>query len=588
MPSSNPTQVYRAARDELLAVLDERDPVRAEEARRAFRWPDLGDTFNWATDWFDVVARGNDRVALWIVDEDGGSRTTYAQMAARSDRLAVHLDRLGVRKGDHVLLMLGNQLELWETMLAVMKLGAVILPTSTMLDTADLQDRIDRGGVAHVVTNHGETPKFDGVTGAPSRIVVGGAADGWTTYPDDLGDPAPEGEARPVVTTSTGDPCLVYFTSGTTSKPKMVVHSQVSYPVGHLSTMHWLGLRPGDVHLAISSPGWGKHAWSCFFAPWIAEATVFVYDTPRFDPAGLLAQLEEAGVDTFCAPPTAWRMMLQADLGPKPRALREVVSAGEPLNPEVIARVQAAWGLTIRDGYGQTETTAIVGNVPGAPVTPGAMGRPLPGVTVTLLDPVTGRAGDEGEVCLDLTERPTNLMAGYLGDPERTADAMREGFFRTGDVASRDADGQLTFIGRTDDVFKSSDYKVSPFEVESALLRHDAVAESAVVPAPDEARLNVVKAYVTLAAGWEPTADTARAVLEHARTALPAYARVRRVEFGPLPKTISGKIRRVELREREEQAATAGTRVEGEWRDEQFPELRAVGRRATQRSPHTD
>ncbi|PZF59546.1 AMP-dependent synthetase [Curtobacterium sp. MCSS17_008] len=582
MPSSNPTTAYRAARDELLAVLDEHDTERAEAARRAFRWPDLGADFNWATDWFDVVARDNDRVALWIVDEDGGSRTTYAEMAARSDRLAVHLDRLGVRKGDHVLLMLGNQLELWETMLAVMKLGAVILPTSTMLDTADLQDRIDRGGVAHVVTNHGETPKFQGVTGAPSRIVVGGAADGWTPYPDDLGRPAPAGEVRPTVTTSTSDPCLVYFTSGTTSRPKMVVHTQASYPLGHLSTMHWLGLRPGDVHLAISSPGWGKHAWSCFFAPWIAEATVFVYDTPRFDPAGLLAQLEDAGVDTFCAPPTAWRMLLQSDLGPKPRALREVVSAGEPLNPEVIARVQAAWGLTIRDGYGQTETTAIIGNVPGAPVTPGAMGRPLPGVAVTLLDPLTGRPGDEGEVCLDLAERPTNLMAGYLGDPDRTADAMRDGFFHTGDIASRDADGQLTFIGRTDDVFKSSDYKVSPFEVESALLQHAAVAESAVVPAPDEARLNVVKAYVTLAAGWEPTAETARTVLEHARVALPAYARVRRVEFGSLPKTISGKIRRVELREREERAA-AGAPAEGEWREEQFPELRSVGRRADDR-----
>ena len=590
MPSSNPNTVYRAARDELLAVLDEQDPARADDARRAFRWPDLGDTFNWATDWFDVVAQDNDRVALWIVDEDGGSRTTYAEMSARSDRLAAHLDRLGVGKGDHVLLMLGNQLELWETMLAVMKLGAVILPTSTMLDTADLQDRIDRGGVTHVVTNHGETPKFVGVTGAPSRIVVGGAADGWTTYPDDLGAPAPEGEVRPTVVTRTSDPCLVYFTSGTTSKPKMVVHTQASYPVGHLSTMHWLGLRPGDVHLAISSPGWGKHAWSCFFSPWIAEATVFVYDTPRFDPAGLLAQLDEAGVDTFCAPPTAWRMMLQADLGPKPRALREVVSAGEPLNPAVIARVQSAWGLTIRDGYGQTETTAIVGNAPGATVTPGAMGRPLPGVVVTLLDPLTGRTGDEGEVCLDLTERPTNLMAGYLGDPERTADAMRDGFFRTGDVASRDADGQLTFIGRTDDVFKSSDYKVSPFEVESALLQHDAVAESAVVPAPDDARLNVVKAYVTLAAGWEPTADTARAVLEHARTALPAYARVRRVEFSALPKTISGKIRRVELREREERAAADGVRAEGEWRDEQFPELRALGRRpgTTEPTPRAD
>ncbi|WP_374203010.1 AMP-binding protein [Curtobacterium sp. MWU13-2055] len=570
VPNPNVTAAYRAARDQLLSA------ESADAARAAFRWPDLGDTFNWADDWFDVIAAGNDRIALWIVDADGSEqRLSYAEMAARSDRLAVRLHEHGVRKGDHVLVMLGNQLELWETMLAVIKLGAVILPTSTMLDTADLQDRVDRGGVAHVVTNRSETAKYDDVRGDFSRVVIGGTADGWTDYPSDLGEPAPAGESRPIVVTKTSDPCLVYFTSGTTSKPKMVVHTQTSYPVGHLSTMHWLGLRPGDVHLAISSPGWGKHAWSCFFAPWIAEATVFVHDTPRFDPAALLAQLESAEVSTFCAPPTAWRMMLQSDLGARPRALREVVSAGEPLNPEVIDRVERAWGLTIRDGYGQTETTAIIGNAPGTTVTPGAMGRALPGVTVTLLDPVTGQPGDEGEVCLDLDERPVNLMAEYLGDPDRTAASMRDGFFHTGDIAVRDADGELTFIGRTDDVFKSSDYKVSPFEVESALLQHPAVAESAVVPAPDDARLNVVKAYVTLAAGFEATADTAEQVLAYARTALPAYARVRRVEFAELPKTISGKIRRVELREREERAAASGVPVDREWRDEQFPGLRA-------------
>lgn len=572
MSSPDVTAAFRAARDQLL------DASSAEDARAGFTWPDVGETFNWADDWFDVIARDNDRTALHLVDADRDRRYSYAEMAARSDRLAAFLHAHGVGKGDHVLLMLGNQLEIWETMLAVMKVGAVILPTTTMLDTADLQDRVDRGAVAHVVTNASETAKFDDVHGGFSRIVVGGAVEGWTTYPTDLGEPAPTDEVRPVVRTRSTDPCLVYFTSGTTSKPKMVVHSQTSYPVGHLSTMHWIGVRPGDVHLAISSPGWGKHAWSCFFAPFIAEATVFVHDTPRFDPAALLAALDEHGVTSFCAPPTAWRMLLQGDLGARPRALREVVSAGEPLNPEVIARVSDAWGLTIRDGYGQTETTAIIGNPPGAPVTPGAMGTPLPGVEVVLLDPLTGDEADEGEICLDLTERPVNLMSGYLGDPARTDDAMRDGFFHTGDIAARDADGQLTFIGRTDDVFKSSDYKVSPFEVESALLQHPAVAESAVVPAPDAARLNIVKAYVTLAAGWEPDADTALQVLQHARAVLPAYARVRRVEFAELPKTISGKIRRVELREREERALASGEPAAGEWREDGFPELRSVSR----------
>ncbi|NII41727.1 acetyl-CoA synthetase [Curtobacterium flaccumfaciens] len=571
---TEPATAFRAARDVLLHARSD-----SAAARRDFRWPDVGETFNWAIDWFDVIAQDNDRDALVIVEEDGReSHTTYAAMSARSDRLAARLHDLGVGKGDHVLLMLDNQLELWESMLAVMKVGAVILPTSTMLGAADLQDRIDRGRVAHVVTTLRETPKYADVTGDFTRIVVGGSADGWTTYPDDLGEPAPADEWRPEVVTAADDPCLVYFTSGTTDKPKMVVHTQTSYPVGHLTTMYWIGLQPGDVHLAISSPGWGKHAWSCFFAPWIAEATVFVYNQERFDPAALLHQLERAEVTSFCAPPTVWRLLIQADLGARPRALREVVSAGEPLNPEVIRLVEEAWGRTIRDGYGQTETTAIVGNAPGDTVRPGAMGHGLPGIAIELLDPVTGEPGvPEGEVCLDLTTRPVNLMAGYLDAPERTDDALRGGYFHTGDVATRHEDGSLTFVGRTDDVFKSSDYKVSPFEVESALLQHPAVAESAVVPAPHESRLNVVKAYVTLAAGWEPSAETARSILAHARTAMPAWQRVRRLEFGALPKTVSGKIRRVELRAREQEAA-GGPPVAGEWRDDQFDGLR-TGRR---------
>ncbi|KQQ27921.1 AMP-binding protein [Frondihabitans sp. Leaf304] len=588
MTTSPGTAAYRAARDSLIGSTDSAgsadSAAEAAAAVDSFEWPAVGDTFNWATDWFDVIARGSSRVALWIVEEDGrSSQTTYDEMATRSDQLATHLYRLGVGKGDHVLLMLGNQFELWETMLAVIKLGAVILPTSTMLESHDLQDRIDRGAVRHVITNADETHKFDTVTGDFTRIAVGGAAaasdDTWVDYPDSLDPEATEGSARPSITTGRNDACLVYFTSGTTSRPKMVVHTQVSYPVGHLSTMYWLGLRPGDVELAISSPGWGKHAWSCFFSPWIAEATVFVYNYGRFDAAALRGQLESAGVTTFCAPPTVWRLLIQADLGARPSSLREIVSAGEPLNPEVIARVEEAWGLTIRDGYGQTETTAIIGNRPGDVVKPGSMGKPLPGVAVTLIDPVTGEAGSEGEICLDLSAGPVNLMSGYFGDADRTAAALRDGVFHTGDVASRDDDGFITFIGRTDDVFKSSDYKVSPFEVESVLLEHPAVAESAVVPAPDDIKLNVVKAYVTLAAGWEPTAETALAVLGHARSALPAYERVRRVEFGPLPKTISGKIRRVELREREDRAVLPGAEpLTGEWRDTDFPELGA-GRR---------
>ncbi|TFB95191.1 AMP-dependent synthetase [Cryobacterium sp. MDB2-10] len=560
------TSNFRAARDQLLRLWDGHARAAAE-----FRWPDVGASFNWAVDWFDVIAAGNDNIALWIVEEDGRElKVTFAEMSARSNQVAAWLTQQGVGKGDHVMLMLGNQVELWELMLGIMKIGAVILPTSTVLAAGDLADRVQRGEVDCVIANAGDAAKFAEIDGDFRRICVGGTVPGWAHY----ADAALLSTAPVPVAVGSDDPSLIYFTSGTTSKPKMVVHTQTSYPVGHLSTMYWLGLRPGDVHLAISSPGWGKHAWSSFFSPWIAEATVFVYNYGRFDPQALTAQLHRAKVTTFCAPPTVWRMLIQSDVGEKPVGLREILSAGEPLNPEVISQIQRAWGLTIRDGYGQTETTAIVGNVPGSVLKAGSMGLPLPGVAITLVDPITGGVADEGEICLDLAEPAVNLMARYHGDPVRTQAALRDGYFHTGDVATRDDNGYITFIGRTDDIFKSSDYKVSPFEVESVLLEHPAVAEAAVVPAPDDTRLNIAKAYIHLAAGWAPDSATALAVLRHARNGLPPYMRVRRIEFFELPKTSSGKIRRVELRARENDAAEQQLRLPEEWRDDQFPELK--------------
>ncbi|MEV6770131.1 AMP-binding protein [Nocardia sp. NPDC051030] len=555
------TELYREARDRLLEVTTD-----YETALRTFEWPQLTGTFNWAIDWFDVIARDNDGIALWIVEQDGEEkRISFADMAARSDRVATWLKSLGVGKGDRVMLMLGNQVELWEAMLAVAKLGAVIMPTTGALGPADLIDRIERGGAGFVCANATDAPKFAEVPGEYTRISVGEKVTGWHDYAE-AATVASEGPFDAV--TEVTDPLLVYFTSGTTSKPKMVQHSQISYPVGHLSTMYWIGLRPGDVHLAISAPGWAKHAWSCFFTPWLAEATVFVYNYGRFDPEALLEQLRSAEINTFCAPPTVWRMLIQAELGDKPSGLREILGAGEPLNPDVIAQVEKAWGLTIRDGFGQTETTLQVGNTPGQAVKPGSMGRPAPGVPVVLVDPITGEPSDEGEICLDLAAAPMNLMTGYLGDPERNAAVMDGGYYHTGDVASRDRDGYITYIGRTDDVFKSSDYKVSPFELESVLIEHPAVVEAAVVPQPDDTRLAVPKAYIALAAGWEPNRETARSILEYARDHLAPYLRVRRVEFAELPKTISGKIRRVDLRHREEQVHATGEPSTTEYRYE--------------------
>ncbi|GIJ50357.1 AMP-dependent synthetase [Virgisporangium aliadipatigenens] len=563
------TGAYRTSRDQLLSLRGDYARAVAE-----FRWPQLGDEFNWAVDWFDAIARDNGRPALVIVEADDSVTTrTYDEMSRASDRLATWLAARGVAKGDPVVLMLGNQVELWESMLAVMKLGAVILPTTTAVTAADLADRIARSGARHVICNAADTERLRTVPGAVTRISVGPAG-GWADLREAAAqDWAPVAHPR----TAVDDTLLLYFTSGTTSRPKLVEHTQVSYPVGHLPTMYFLGVRPGDIHLNISSPGWAKHAWSCFFAPWIAEATIFVYNYARFDAAALLRRLREHGVNTFCAPPTVWRMLITADLGERPHGLREAIGAGEPLNPEVIDRVHRAWGLTIRDGFGQTETTAQIANVPGTAVKPGSMGRPLPGVPVVLVDPVDGQrltGPGEGEICLDLARRPLSLMKGYQGDPDRAAGVMAGGYYHTGDIATVDEDGYIFYVGRTDDVFKASDYKISPFELESVLIEHPAVAEAAVVPAPDPIRLAVPKAYIVLGPGYEPSKETALSILRHAREQLNPYQRVRRIEFAALPKTLSGKIRRVELRARESDRGDAADRP-GEWRDDHFPELRA-------------
>lgn len=544
-------------------LVDRRDDLDA--AVRDFTWPELSE-FNWGLEWFDVLAAEHpDRAALTIVEEDGTvTSASYQQMSQRSDQLANYLRGLGVRRGQRIVLMLGNQIELWETILAAIKLGAVIIPASTLLAPADLTDRVARGGAEFVVARAQDAAGFDGVAESVVRISVGESTpDGWHAFTDSHLAPP---DFEPDGPTPADSTLLLYFTSGTTALPKLVEHTHVSYPVGHLSTVYWIGLRPGDVHLNISSPGWAKHAWSNVFAPWLAGATVFIYNYNRFDASALMKVMGEHGVTTFCAPPTVWRMLIQADLAQLATPPREAIGAGEPLNPEVIEQVRQGWGVTIRDGFGQTETTLAVANTPGQPVKDGSMGRPLPGYPVVLIDPATGELADEGEICFDLSRRPLGLTPGYFGDPERTAEAMRDGYYHTGDVGSRDHDGYLTYVGRADDVFKASDYRISPFELESVLIEHPAVAEAAVVPSPDPVRLAVPKAFVVLASGYEPDADTARAILQYARDHLAPYKRIRRLEFTELPKTISGKIRRVELRGREQQLHPDGAPIAGEFR----------------------
>ncbi|MGA7460290.1 MAG: AMP-binding protein [Candidatus Korobacteraceae bacterium] len=563
-PSNPDLTAFLTARDFLLQHRSDYEFVY-----RNFRWPQLTQ-FNWALDYFDNYARGNQKTALWIVDESGLElKLSYDQMSRRSNQVANFLRQQGVRRGDRIIVMLPNVVAMWEVILAAMKLGAVIIPAATLLTPNDLNDRLNRGQARHVITNAAFTSRFAELPGDYTRIVVDAPVDGWVSYVDAY----QENETyTPETTTKPTDPMLLYFTSGTTAKPKLVLHTHQSYPVGHLATMYWIGLRPDDVHLNISSPGWGKHAWSNFFAPWNAGATVFVHNYARFEAKKTLEMISRYQVTTLCAPPTVWRLLVLEDLAAYPVKCTELVSAGEPLNPEIIEKVRHAWGLTVRDGFGQTETVLVIGNFPGQTVKPGAAGVPSPGHDILLLD-ADGNESADGEICLRMNPTPISLMAGYVDDPELTANVMSGGCYHSADIASRDADGYYTYVGRDDDLFKSSDYRISPFQLESALIEHPAVAEAAVVPAPDAIRWKVPKAFIALKPGLDPSPTVAHEIFSFIRKRLGSYQRIRRIEFAELPKTISGKIRRIQLRSQEETERPAGARREFEYWEEDFPEL---------------
>lgn len=566
---------YKAARDQLLTYRED-----YEKARETFTWPDIPG-FNFGFDWFDQVAAGeraNDPALIIVEDDETRTTRTWAELSERSNQVASWWAQLGVKFGDKIILMLGNRVELWESVLASVKLGSVLIPTTTQMVGADLQDRITRGGARWVIADQHDLEKFEDIEGEYSLIDVDSVFAGahhWSGADAAPTSFVPERKA-------TGDDSmLLYFTSGTTQQAKLVEHTHYSYPMGHLSTMYWIGIEPGDVHLNVASPGWGKHAWSNVFAPWIGEATVYIYNYERFDAIKLMEHMSEESVTSFCAPPTVWRMLIQADLTRLTNPPKKLVSAGEPLNAVVIDTVAKAWGQTIRDGFGQTESTVQVANPPGMPVKIGAMGRAMPGYEPVLIDTTTGEEAQLGELCLRLDPRPGGLMAGYYNEPERTERAMRGGIYHTGDIAEVDERGIYTYVGRADDVFKSSDYRISPFELESVLVGHPAVAEAAVVPSPDPIRLSVPKAYIILAAGHEPTPETAEAIFRYCKENVPPFRRIRRLEFADLPKTVSGKIRRVDLRN--EESAKRGPDgqllpdAQGtEYKERDFPALKSV------------
>lgn len=528
-----------------------------ERLLREFRL-EVPERFNFARDVVARWAEDPDKLGMhWLGSDGEERRITFRQFDERSERFAETLQRHGIGPGDRVMVQLPRIPEWWEVLLGCLKAGAVAVPGTVLLTPKDIAYRTRLAeGVAYVTDAEGAA-KVEQVRGdCPTlrEVFVAGEQ-----YERELA--AGRGRAEPVGTAS-GDPALIYFTSGTVGNPKMVLHTHASYPIGHTITGKlWLDLKPTDLHLNLSETGWAKAAWSSFFGPWGQGAALFVQDARgKFSGSETLQLLEAYPITTFCAPPTAYRMLVLEDLSQfKPKALRHCVGAGEPLNPEVIETWRAATGLTIRDGYGQTESVLIVGNFPPLEVKPGAMGRPSPGFVVDVIDE-TGQplpAGREGDIAVRVSpERPVGLFREYWRQPEVTEAAMRGDWYVTGDRAYRDEDGYLWFVGRADDVIISAGYRIGPFEVESALIEHPAVAEAAVVAAPDPTRGEVVKAYVILASGYAPSDELARALQDFVKGATAPYKYPRRIVFvTELPKTISGKIRRVELRARARQEA---------------------------------
>ncbi len=557
------------------SILDTLDLVQVQDyAGLSKARPEIPEFFNWAADLFEPLyleRRGTETALLYLDDTERPRRFSVAELAARGNQLLTMLRSRGLKKGDTLFVMLPVVPEVWFSYYAAIKGGFVLVPAATILTEKDLTYRFSQLQPAAVLADPASAEKIDAAerslpAGARVKLLAGGERPGW--IPTSALSAFPErAEAE---RTKSSDTLLVFFTSGTTGLPKMVVHTHASYPVGHLTTAAWIGVRSGDLHYNISQPGWAKFAWSSFFAPLTVGATVFAYGyAGRFVAAKHLEAIQDHRVTTFCSAPTVWRMFVLEDLSKYRFALREVVSAGEPLNPEVIVAWQKATGLTIRDGYGQTESTLMVGNLPGEDVRLGSMGHPSFLYDVHLVDE-RGRdvpANEEGDIAVHLDPRPIGLFARYVGpDASRFAQVFANNLYRTGDRAYRDEEGRLWFVGRADDVIKASDYRIGPFEVESALLEHPAVAEAAVVGSPHPIRGNVVKAFVVLRPGYNPSRALADDLFVFTRANLTPYKSPKILEFvTELPKTISGKIRRVELRSKEVESRSASAKAANEY-----------------------
>jgi acyl-coenzyme A synthetase/AMP-(fatty) acid ligase len=540
-----------------------------EAERREFSL-DVPEYFNFAADVIDKLAENPEKLAMLWVGQDGERRQlTFAHFAEYSSRAANAFAALGIGKGDPILVMLPRIPEWWETILGLMRLGAIPIPCTTLLTPKDIQFRCEVAEALVFITDQEGAAKFDQVRGecptvTQTILIAGGAGtahENWTEYHTITAEASTQFTGPK---TRSDDPCLVYFTSGTVGYPKMVLHTHASYPIGHTITgKYWLDLHENDLFWNLSETGWAKFSWSNLFGPWIMGAAMFMQDARgKFSALETLEMLHDYPITALCAPPTAYRMMVLDEpmkymKDNPPKALRHCVGAGEPLNPEVIKVWEETTSMTIRDGYGQTETVLLCANFPPIQVKPGSMGKPSPGFDVSVIDHDGSELppNKEGDIAVRVKpNRPTWMFKEYWRNPEATSACIRGDWYITGDRAYKDEDGYFWFVGRADDVIISAGYRIGPFEVESALKEHPAVAESAVVASPDEMRGEIVKAFVILAPGYTASPELATELQDHVKRVTAPYKYPREVEFvESLPKTISGKIRRVELREMEQQ-----------------------------------
>ncbi|MFA5073557.1 MAG: AMP-binding protein [Nitrospirota bacterium] len=535
-----------------------------EEFIRDFRIL-VPERFNFAYDVVDeLAAKQPDKLALMWCDENGAEAAfTFSQMKQYSDKAANVFRSHGIKKGDPVMLILKRRYEFWFCILALHKIGAICIPATHLLTTKDVIYRNNAADIKMIVSVPDPTVIThieESESKSPSltlKALIQGKRKGWIDFSTEL-EKASSDFKRP---TGSDAPCntdisLLYFTSGTTGMPKMVQHD-FTYPLGHILTAkYWQNVQKGGLHLTVADTGWAKAVWGKIYGQWISECAVFVYDYDKFDPKKLLDVIVKYGITSFCAPPTIFRFFIKEDLSKYDFSkLKYCVIAGEPLNPEVYSQFLKATKMKLMEGYGQTEMTVSIGTFPWMEPKPGSMGKPCPWYDIDLLDD-EGKpceVGVEGQIVVRTDKRkPAGMFGGYYREPERTKSVWRDGVYYTGDMAWRDEDGYYWFVGRADDLIKSSGYRIGPFEVESALVEHPAVLECAITGAPDPDRGQVVKATVVLASGYSPSEELVKELQEHVKKVTAPYKYPRIIEFVPaLPKTISGKIRRVEIREGE-------------------------------------